>query len=129
MARLDEFVGRHDFDDIIADVDPSLHVAAVKLDTSETALKRGTVLVGTAGENLKPISEALTAEKAVYILAEDVPSATAGDVVTAYTTGCFATSRLLTDGEYELVAADLEIMRNAGLLTQGIVELAGSEAV
>ena len=130
MAQLDATVARHDYDDIFADVDPVAHVTVVKLDESETELKRGTILVGTPGGNLKPASEALTAENYLVILAEDVAKASAGDAVTAYKTGNFAASRLLTDGEYELVDADLEYLRKSGLQVTGIIELAdGSEAV
>lgn len=130
MAQLDNTLGRHDFDEIFADVDPQVHVTVVKLDESQTALKKGTILVGEPDGNLKPAYQALTAENYLCILAEDVAKASAGDTVTAYKTGNFAASRLHTDGEYELVAADIEFLRKSGLQVTGIIELAdGSEAV
>ena len=124
MAQLDQTIDRHDFDELFADVDPRAHVAVVKLDESEKELKRGTILAGTPGGNLKPASQALTAEDYLCVLAETVPKASAGDTATAYKTGNFAASRLLTDGEYELVDADLEFMRKSGLQVTGIIELA-----
>ena len=60
---------------------------------------------------------ALVATNAVYILADETDTGTGTAVTaTAYRTGHFARNKLSTDGSYALVAADEEIMRNAGIL-------------
>ena len=89
----------------------------VSLAASQGVLARGTVITGAAGGEMSAASAALVATNAVYILADDTDTGTSSAVVaTAYRTGHFARNKLTTDGSYTLVAADEEIMRNAGIL-------------
>ncbi len=123
MARLDAMIGEGLYNDIFADTDPKAFVTGIKLEESETPLLRGTVMVGTAADgNFKPISEALTAESIVYILAENVDKATAGAEASAYKSGHFVRNRLITDGEYTLAEGDFEHMRQAGILSKVMLE-------
>ena len=78
-------------------------------------LARGTVITGAAGGEMSAASAALVATNAVYILADETDTGTAV-TATAYRTGHFARNKLSTNGSYTLVAADEEIMRNAGIL-------------
>lgn len=130
INRLDSHVEDFDYNDIIADVSPTAFLTTAKLDASETPLVRGTVLVGTTADgNFKAASEALKATDVVYILAENIEKAEAGDEVAAYKSGHFYGNRLATDGEYELAAADFEILRKSGILTKDVLEAVGSEEV
>ena len=128
--RLDATVGTHEFDDIFVDIYPVALTTSVELAASETPLARGTVICAdTADGRFAPVSEALASPKVVLVLAEDVDKATAGDVVDAYKTGNFARPRLATDGEYTLVAADYEYMRDAGLQSKDLFEAPALESL
>ncbi len=122
MTRLDSTVGTLAYDDIFAGVTPDAHTTTVKLAASEAALARGTVLAGVPGGNMAALSKAVAAGEAVYILAETVESAAAGDVAVAYKTGNFARNRLKCGGTYKLVAADIEALRQAGIITADVIE-------
>ena len=107
--RLDENIGTVDYDGLIVTNEPVADVVTVTLAASQGVLARGTVITGAAG--------GLVATKAVYILADETDTGTGTAVTaTAYRTGHFARNKLSTDGSYTLVAADEEIMRNAGIL-------------
>lgn len=128
--RLDASVGEFAYDDIIADTTPTAFLTTVKLAASETPLVRGTVLVSaTADGQFKPVSEDLTATDVLLILAEDLEKAEADDEAAAYKSGHFFGNRLATDGSYELVAADFELLRKSGILTKDILEDVGLEQV
>lgn len=118
--RLDENIGTVDYDGLIVTNEPVADVVTVTLAASQGVLARGTVITGAAGGELSAAAAALVATNAVYILADetDTGTGTAGTAVTAtaYRTGHFARNKLSTDGSYTLVAADEEIMRNAGIL-------------
>lgn len=130
MTRLDSELGTHKFDDIIADVSPSPLIASVKLAASETPLVRGTIITAkTADGQFAALSAAIADDDVVFILADDVAKAEADDVATAYKAGNFIRDRLVTDGEYELVAADFEALRDAGIQTTGMIEDAGTESL
>ncbi len=122
MARLDKTVGTCAYDDILAGTSPAAHTTTVKLSASEASIARGTVLAGAPGGNLAPLAKAVAAGEAVYILAEPVESAEAGDAAEAYKTGCFARNRLKCAGSYELAAADIEALRQAGIITADAIE-------
>lgn len=115
--RLDENIGTVGYDGLIVANEPVADVVTVSLAASQGVLARGTVITGAAGGEMSAASAALVATNAVYILADDADTGT-GSVVTAtaYRTGHFARNKLATDGSYTLVAADEEIMRNAGIL-------------
>ena len=122
MTRLDKTVGTCAYDDIFAGTSPAAHATTVKLAASTAGLARGTVLAGVPGGNLAPLSKAVAAGEAVYILAEPVESTAAGDAASAYKTGCFARNRLKCAGSYELAAADIEALRQAGIITADVIE-------
>ena len=112
--------GTCEFDDIIANVEPTALTATVELGASNKPLVRGTVLVVTDGK-AAPAKAALGNDP-VYVLAETVDDPQDGDVASAYKTGNFVRDRLVTDG-YSLTAADYEVMRKAGLITTGMIEV------
>ena len=115
--RLDENIGTVGYDGLIVANEPVADVVTVNLAASQGVLARGTVITGAAGGEMSAASAALVATNAVYILADDTDTGTSYAVVaTAYRTGHFARNKLTTDGSYTLVAADEEIMRNAGIL-------------
>ena len=115
--RLDENVGTVDYDGLIVTNEPVADVVTVTLAASQGVLARGTVITGAAGGELSAAAAALVATNAVYILADETDTGTGTAVTaTAYRTGHFARNKLSTDGSYPLVAADEEIMRNAGIL-------------
>ena len=137
--RLDENIGTVDYDGLIVTNEPVADVFTVtirKEASAKATLKRGTVLAlssgtagdgkmvalgtvitGAAGGELSAAAAALVATNAVYILADETDTGTGTAVTaTAYRTGHFARNKLSTDGSYTLVAADEEIMRNAGIL-------------
>lgn len=113
--RLDENLGTVGYDGLIVTNEPVADVVTVTLAASQGVLARGTVITGTAGGEMSAAAAALAATKAVYILADETDTGTAV-TATAYRTGHFARNKLSTDGSYTLVAADEEIMRNAGIL-------------
>lgn len=115
--RLDENIGTVDYDGLIVTNEPVADVVTVTLAASHGVLTRGTVITGAAGGELSAAAAALVATNAVYILADETDTGTGTAVTaTAYRTGHFARNKLSTDGSYTLVAADEEIMRNAGIL-------------
>lgn len=115
--RLDENIGTVDYDGLIVTNEPVVDVVTVTLAASQGVLARGTVITGAAGGELSAAAAALVATNAVYILADETDTGTGTAVTaTAYRTGHFARNKLSTDGSYTLVAADEEIMRNAGIL-------------
>ena len=115
--RLDENIGTVGYDGLIVANEPVADVVTVNLAASQGVLARGTVITGAAGGEMSAASAALVATNAVYILADDTDTGTSSAVVaTAYRTGHFARNKLTTGGSYTLVAADEEIMRNAGIL-------------
>ena len=113
--RLDENIGTVGYDGLIVANEPVADVVTVKLAASKGVLARGTVITGAAGGEMSAASAALVATNAVYILADETDTGTAV-TATAYRTGHFARNKLSTNGSYTLVAADEEIMRNAGIL-------------
>lgn len=115
--RLDENLGTVGYDGLIVTNEPVADVVTVTLAASQGVLARGTVITGAAGGELFAAAAALVATNAVYILADETDTGTGTAVTaTAYRTGHFARNKLSTDGSYTLVAADEEIMRNAGIL-------------
>lgn len=115
--RLDENIGTVDYDGLIVTNEPVADVVTATLAASQGVLARGTVITGAAGGELSAAAAALVATNAVYILADETDTGTGTAVTaTAYRTGHFARNKLSTDGSYTLVAADEEIMRNAGIL-------------
>ena len=115
--RLGENIGTVDYDGLIVTNEPVADVVTVTLAASQGVLARGTVITGAAGGELSAAAAALVATNAVYILADETDTGTGTAVTaTAYRTGHFARNKLSTDGSYTLVAADEEIMRNAGIL-------------
>lgn len=122
MAKiLNEVVGSVAFDGLIVANVPVADVVTINLAASG-ALKRGTVVTGTAGGALAPAAAALDATKPIYILADDV-DATQATTASAYRTGHFAANKLITNGTYALTAADKEVLRKAGILLSDAIEV------
>ena len=119
--KLNEVVGTMAYDGLIVSNVPVADVVTISL-AAGGALKRGTVVTGTAGGALAPAAAALDASKATYILADDVDT-TGGTTATAYRTGHFAANKLITNGTYALTAADKETLRKAGILLADAIEI------
>lgn len=121
--RLDETLGTVEYDGLIVDNVPVADVVSVKLAASQGVLARGSLVTGTAGGDLAIVAEALVGTNATYVLADDVDTGTGSAVgATAYRVGHFATNKLITKS-YELVAADKEILRDAGILVSDALEV------
>lgn len=115
--RLDENLGAVDYDGLIVSNTPVADVVSVSVAANNGILKRGTIVTGTPGGELAPLSAAAVATNATYILSDDIDTATGSAVVAmAYRTGHFARNKLTTDGSYTLTAADEEIVRKSGIL-------------
>lgn len=118
--RLNETIGAVEYDGIINGA-CNADVVTVQLKAGSGVLKRGTIVTGTAGGQLSPVSAALTASNGTYIIADDV-DATSAAVATAYRTGHFNRNKLITNGSYKLSAADEEVLRAAGILLSDAIE-------
>lgn len=118
--RLDENLGAVEYDGLIVSSVPATDVVTVKLAASGQ-LKRGTIVTGTPGGELAAVAAALAATKSTYVLTDDV-DATEATVTTAYRTGHFARNKIVTDGTYELTAADEEVLRAAGIILSDAIE-------
>lgn len=118
---LNETIGTVAYDGLIVDNYPVADVVNVQLAAGTGVLKRGTVVTGTAGGAMAPVSAALATGKPAYILADDT-DVTKETVASAYRTGHFARNLLHTDGSYALSAADEDILRNAGILLADAIE-------
>ena len=118
--KLNETIGAVEYDGII---NSACHtdVVTVQIAAGNGALKRGTIVTGTAGGALAPVAAALDAAKGAYILTDDV-DATNATVATAYRTGHFNRNKLITNGSYALTAADEEVLRAGGILLSDAIE-------
>lgn len=119
MTKLNESIATPAVEKLLVDSNPPADVVAVKLAAGTYV--RGTVVTGAAGENLAAASEALTAANATFVLTDNV-TAEAGDTAFAYRTGHFNTGALVTNGAYELTAADKEVLRGKGILLSDAME-------
>ena len=117
---LNENMGAVSYDSIINSACPA-DVVTVKLKAGTGILKRGTVVTGTPGGELAPVSAALSAANGAYILTDDT-DVSAATVATAYRTGHFNRNKLITNGSYSLTAADEEILRAAGIMLSDAIE-------
>jgi len=121
MAKmLNETLGTVGTDGLIISNVPVADVVTVTLAAAQGIVKRGTLVVGTAGGSLSVISKALTATDAAYIVADDTDTAGGATTATAYRVGHFAKNKLVT-GSYTLVAADVELLRKEGILLGDII--------
>ena len=118
--KLNETIGAVEYDGII---NSACHtdVVTVQIAAGNGALKRGTIVTGTAGGALAPVAAALKAENGTYILTDDI-DATNATVATAYRTGHFNRNMLIINGSYALTAADEEVLRAAGILLSDAIE-------
>ena len=119
--KLNEVIGTMAYDGLIVSNVPVADVVTIGL-AAGGALKRGTIVTGTAGGALAPAAAALDSTKAIYILADDV-DATEATTATAYRTGHFAANKLITKGTYTLTAADKETLRKVGILVSDAIEI------
>lgn len=118
---LNENLGTIGHDNLFVENIPEADVVLVKL-TAAGVVKRGTVLSGTpGGADFAALAAAASAEKALYVLAEDCD--TAEDTVgIAYRTGHFNRNAIILGGSYTLTAADEEILRKSGILLADAIE-------
>jgi hypothetical protein len=118
---LNETLGTVGYDKLFVENIPEADVVTVKL-VAAGVVKRGTVLSGTpGGADFAALSAAASAEKALYVLAEDCD--TAEDVVgIAYRTGHFNRNALIVGSGYTLTAADEEVLRKSGILLADALE-------
>lgn len=121
MAKmLNETVGNVGYDGLIISNFPEADVVTVTLAAGQGVVKRGSLVVGTAGGSLSVIAKALTATDAAYVLTDDTDTAGGAVTATAYRVGHFAKNKLVT-GAYTLVAADEELLRKSGILLGDIL--------
>lgn len=113
MSKLNETVAEFNYDGLLVDNFPPADVASVKLAAGE--YKRGTIITGEAGGNMAALAAAIDPTKATFILCDDV-TAEEGEVSFAYRTGHFNALALITNGTYEITAADKEALRKSGFL-------------
>ena len=119
--ELNESLGTVGYDKLFAANIPVADVVTVKL-TQAGVVKRGTVLSGTpGGADFAALAAAASAEKALYVLAEDCDT-TADSVGIAYRTGHFNRGALIVASGYTLTAADEEILRKSGILLADAIE-------
>ena len=119
--RLNETIGTVEYDGLIVSNNPVADVVTVQIAAGNGTLKRGTVLTGTPGGALAPVSAALASGKCTVILTDDTDASEAA-VATAYRTGHFARNKLIVGVSYTITAADEEILRNAGILLSDAIE-------
>ena len=118
--KLNETIGAVEYDGII---NSACHadVVTVQIAAGNGTLKRGTIVTGTAGGALAPVSADITAANGAYILTDDTDVSVA-TVATAYRTGHFNRNKLITNGSYAITAADEEVLRAAGILLSDAIE-------
>ena len=118
---LNETLVKIGYDNLFVENIPEADVVLVKLTTAGV-VKRGTLLSGTPGAaDFAVLSAAASAEKALYVLAEDCDTAV-DSVGIAYRTGHFNRNALIVGASYVLTAADEEILRKSGILLADAIE-------
>ena len=120
--KLNETIGTVEHDGLFVSNIPVADVVHVKLAAGEGTLKRGTVVTGAPGGELAAAKAAIVATNGTYILTDDV-DVSAGAVATAYRSGHFARNKVITGGNYNITAADEEILRNAGIIFADAIEI------
>lgn len=122
MSRaLNETLVKIGYDNLFAENIPEADVVLIRL-TAAGVVKRGTLLSGTpGGADFAVLSAPASADKALYVLAEDCD--TAEDIVgIAYRTGHFNRNALIIGADYTLTAADEEILRKSGILLADAID-------
>lgn len=115
--RVDENLGAVEYDGLIVSNNPVKDVVSISVEAGSGLLKRGTIVTGTSGSEMSPVSAAIVVGNSSYILADDVDaSGSAAVTATAYRTGHFARNKLIVAEGYTLTAADEEILRKSGIL-------------
>ena len=118
---LNETLVKIGYDNLFVENIPEADVVLVKL-TGAGVVKRGTLLSGTpGGADFAALSAAASAEKALYVLAEDCDT-TVDAVGIAYRTGHFNRNALIVGASYALTAADEEILRKSGILLADAID-------
>lgn len=122
MAKnLKENLGTVGYDNLFAEAFPGSDVVTVTL-AAAGIVKRGTVITGTpGGSDFAALAAAASAEKALFILADDVDTED-DNVGIAYRTGHFNRGALICGGSYKLTAADEEVLRKSGILLADAIE-------
>lgn len=122
MSRaLNETLVTIGYDNLFAENIPEADVVLIRL-TAAGVVKRGTLLSGTpGGADFAVLSAPASADKALYVLAEDCD--TTEDIVgIAYRTGHFNRNALIIGESYALTAADEEILRKSGILLADAID-------
>ena len=122
MSRaLNETLVTIGYDNLFAENIPEADVVLIRL-TAAGVVKRGTLLSGTpGGADFAVLSAPASADKALYVLAEDCD--TTEDIVgIAYRTGHFNRNALIIGDSYPLTAADEEILRKSGILLADAID-------
>lgn len=121
-------IGTMEFDNLLIARSPVADVVTVTLAASQGVLPRGAVITGTAGGEMSQAKAALVATNATYILADETDTGSAAVVATAYRTGHFNKQALAFGGEYTIADADVEILRNAGILLSDAIDVNMAES-
>lgn len=110
--RLDTTIGPVEYDNLLAGVFPPATTFMVTLTGSQGVLKRGTVLAGTAAAAVIQASGGTP----FAVLADDTDTTDGAEAALAYRTGHFIKNRLIVANGYELTAANVETLREKGIL-------------
>ena len=112
-TRLDNSLGRIEYDNLIYDLYPEREVFSVNLAAGEGILKRGTLLA-KGDDGAFSIFE--TGKTANCILCDDTELGTEETIAAAYRTGHFAQNKLIVKEGTTLTEADKEALRDVGIL-------------
>lgn len=114
--RLDETIGRCEYDNLFAGTYPGAEVFHVVIAAveEETEYKRGTALAILPNGKMAILGTA--GAVANCVLCDDVTAGTEDVKAVAYRTGHFSGNRLTVAGDYEITAEDKEAFRKAGIL-------------
>ncbi|HCS73025.1 MAG TPA: head decoration protein [Clostridiales bacterium] len=125
MASLNKKIGTVTYSNLIAGMDPPVHInsGTIRKLAVETTYPRGTVLSkssGTAGDGKLVIlgTTAATDETLTpnCVLCDDVVVGAATDVnTTVYTAGCFNADALTVKDAYTMTEADKDKLRERGI--------------
>jgi len=119
-----ELVGECATETLIADASVSLDVVTCKVakTSSETTLKRGTVLALNVTTGECAIASGAEGTTAAYVLAEDVKTSKSAAVVAeVYQTGKFVRESLIVADKYTLSNADIKALRDAGIFVESAI--------
>lgn len=123
MKELQNKVGTSEQDNLIAKLCPPAEAVGIYLAAeAETTYQRGTILA-LDGDAASPVSGAISAGTPVYVLCDTVTADEAGNIaVAAYRCGSFNRNAVITDGDYELTAADRDVLRTHDIILTDMLD-------